>query len=49
MDQAMTFPTESDEIIFSIMAKPTSRTDVVNFQSHARAAALATPSITFQD
>jgi hypothetical protein len=35
MDLAMTFPTEGDEIFFSIVAKPTSRRDVVNFQSNA--------------
>jgi hypothetical protein len=35
MDLAMTFPTESDEIFLSIMAKPTSRRDVVSFQARA--------------
>jgi hypothetical protein len=35
MDLAMTFPTKGDEIFFSIVAKPTSRRDVVNFQSNA--------------
>jgi hypothetical protein len=35
MNLAMTFPTEGDEIFFGIMAKPTSRRDVVNFQSRA--------------
>ena len=49
MDLAMTFPTEGDEIFFSIMAKPTSRNNVVNFQSPTRTAALATPSIALQN
>ena len=33
MDMAMAFPTESDEIFFSIIAQLASRHDVVNFQS----------------
>jgi hypothetical protein len=34
MDPSVAFPTESDEILFSVMAQLTSRRDVVNFQSH---------------
>jgi hypothetical protein len=35
MDLAVAFPSKGDEIFFSIMAKSTSRRDVVNFQSRA--------------
>ena len=34
MNASVAFPTESDEILFSVMAQMTSRRDVVNFQSH---------------
>jgi len=32
MDLAMAFPTKCDEILFGVIAKPTSRSDVVNFK-----------------
>jgi hypothetical protein len=35
MDLAVAFPTEGDEILFSIVPKLTSWDNVVNVQSHA--------------
>jgi hypothetical protein len=49
MNLPVTFPTESDEVFFNIIAQLTSRGNVVNFQSCARAARLASPAVTFQD
>jgi hypothetical protein len=36
MDLPVTFPTESDEILFSVMAQSTSQHNVVNFQPSTR-------------
>jgi hypothetical protein len=49
MNLPVTFPTEGDEVFFNIMAQLTSRRDVVNFQSCARAARLAPPAAALQD
>jgi len=49
MNLPVTFPTDGDEIFFSIMAQLTSRRNVVNFQPRTRAARLAAPSIPLQD
>jgi len=49
MDLPVTFPTESDEVFFNIIAQLTSRGNVVNFQCCTRAARLAPPAVALQD
>jgi len=49
MDLPVTFPTESDEVFFDIIAQFTSRGNVVSFQCCVRAAGLAPPAVAFQD
>jgi hypothetical protein len=34
MDPPVAFPTEGDEILFAAITQLTSRSDVVNFESH---------------
>jgi hypothetical protein len=48
MDLLVALRTESDEILFGVIAKPTSRRDVVNFKVGKRTTTLAAPPVAFQ-
>jgi len=45
MKLAMAFRAEGDQFLVIVIAKPTSRHNVMNFQLRTRTAGLATPSV----
>ena len=48
MNLPVATPTERDEVLLGVVAKPAPGLDVVNFQAHLAATHLATPSVTIQ-